>query len=104
MSAAAVERRARVAPPRDAEGRSSPTMAGRDGGHGARGAGKNGRKRLTDTDPDGLAEAHLFDVQRVWLVSGCARVDDPHDDAAEEQRPCHDCYAAEVLLTYLVQR
>ena len=79
-------------------------LAGGDGGHGARGAGKDGRKRLAEADPDGLAEGHLFDVQRVGLVAGRARIDDPHDDAAEEQRPGHDGDAAEMLLAQLVQR
>ena len=39
----------------------------------------------------------------VGLVAGGARVDDPHDDAAEQQCPGHDGDAAEVLFTHLVQ-
>ncbi len=55
----------------------------------------------------GLAEAHVFHVPGVDAASGSAlsggfrlrvhRVDDPHDDAADQQRGAHDFQALQML-------
>ena len=46
--------------------------------------GKTADKDLAQADPDGLAEGHFFDVKRRGFSE--VRIDDPHDDAADQQR------------------
>jgi hypothetical protein len=79
-------------------------LTGSDGGHGARGAGENRRERLAEADPDGLKKGHLLNVVRAGFAVGGPDVDDPHDDAADEQRVGHGLQAAQVLFAPLVQQ
>ena len=79
-------------------------MTGGDGGHGTRGAWKNGGERLAEADPDGLGEGHLVNIAcNVETASGPC-IDDPHHDAADEQGQGDGLDAAEIFLAPLVQQ
>src|SRR5579872_6618489 len=78
-------------------------LARRDCRHGARHTWEDRRERLAQTDPDGLAEAHLFNVVGGWLVAAGPDVDGPHDDAANEKRNGDDGEAAEIPVAPLFE-
>ena len=79
-------------------------LAGGDGGHGARGAGKDRRERLAEADPDGLGQVISSTCVVLGFVAVAPGVDDPHHDAADQQRHGHGVEAAQVLLAPLVQQ
>src|SRR5664279_4280780 len=76
----------------------------RDGGHGARSSREDRREDLAEADPDGLPDGHLLHIfgefaAREGLVFralvNC--VDNPHDDATDDQGPRHKGQALQVL-------
>ena len=82
----------------------SGDLPGGDGRHGARRAGKDSGERLAESDPHGLGQRHLFHVLDRGFAAARPDVDDPHDDAADQQRQGHGVQAAQVLLAPLVQQ
>ena len=66
--------------------------------------GKIADKRLAHSDPDRLREGHLFDMNGVGLEARGPRINDPHDDAAEQQRQRDDGEAAKVLVAPFLEQ
>jgi len=60
-------------------------LAGGDGGHGTRGSWKDGGSDLAEADPNGLKEGHLLDIGDRSVVADAPRIDDPHNDAADDE-------------------
>src|SRR5208282_738404 len=93
--------------------RHSHQLSGGNRGHGARGAGENGGENLTGADPDGLAAVNVVHFPGMDGRTGHSRaglfrgrfhgVDDPHDDAADQQGSAYYVEALEVLADHFGQ-
>jgi hypothetical protein len=72
-------------------------LAAGDGGHRARGAWKDGRGYLAETNPDSLPCGHFFDFIGGRVGAATPGVDDPHDNSADEEGEAHDVEAFKML-------
>src|SRR5208282_667085 len=89
-------------------------LSGRNRGHGTRGAGEDGGENLAGADPDGLAAVDVVHFPGVNGRTGRTRpgflprrfhgVDDPHDDASDQQRSAHHVETLEVFADHFGQQ
>jgi hypothetical protein len=57
-----------------------------------------------DIEREVPGKGHLFNICNVGVAALGPVIDDPHDDAAEEQGQGHDGYAAQMLVTPFVEK